>query len=259
MRPSHIAWRGKRFLNAPTANEPVANYGVTQPCEISPRSYAHCFSIKREQMIPSRVPHLLFLRSPIAVLLRIAFVVISALKRVSGRSRPHIRVKRCEPVRPHPFIANADTSRAVVVKLVGAFISASLYHCVPQAVSVDVGHAVGCVVSTNLFGVVASAGFVFSPLKIIGLSKNNTSAFAHAPKSKSSPSGWLGHSKHGESVKFKTYHIVKTIASWSDGWKAFGRFFHNLSMTGFSECRSVIRSAFAFSTCQFSVFNARGI
>lgn len=127
---------GQRALDAPSGVKALA---YLQSCASFPVLQRKSLAVKRDLAVVAFVARLLGECRPSAILGRVRAVVVDALKAVHGAFRhyagwfwSHVCVEVLKRV--HPAIADADTSRAVVLVRGILWIRAALFDAQPDAV-----------------------------------------------------------------------------------------------------------------------------
>lgn len=96
---------------------PVVQQGLRQPSDLGPLSQRTCDSIVDEPPRPTRVPHLLGRRRPVAVLRGVVPIVVPPLQLHAGWADSHIVGERGEalsPARTHSNTASAVPGIALI-------------------------------------------------------------------------------------------------------------------------------------------------
>lgn len=135
------ASRGKCTLDAPSLSQSLAQ-GVGVDSEFrSPVCDSFRFTAPLHEMITSLIFILIARRSPIAILRRVAFVVVAALNGVVlGRSQSYVSKERREGV--DPLIADCNSPSAVIGIFRMVLGIAPLSHRLPRMVFRGSRHAV---------------------------------------------------------------------------------------------------------------------
>lgn len=103
---------GQRSLNRPSVLESARNGSAVHIEPSSPFVYTEGFTPKRKKAADAAIALLFFARCPLAVLWRVAFVIVNAFNRVFWRRLlSHISKKIG---RIFPPIANGDTAPAIL-------------------------------------------------------------------------------------------------------------------------------------------------
>jgi len=168
-----------------------------QPCPFNERQR---FAVRGETHRIAAIPHLRCARRPLAVVRFVAFVIVFAFDGVGGaRSRPHVGVKVFETT---PTLAHRDAAPAVVLPMVGAWVSASAAHVSPNPVLRHVNQSVaeiwhcGTCKLREFDVLLAKLSFQTSATARAPASQSicqhvrNGSAHAHATPSRGTVFGW---------------------------------------------------------------------
>ncbi len=146
--------RLKKMLASSALLESVPERLVQYAELLTPLLKALCFATESNERGSSAVPNLLFPRSPAAVLWRIAFVVVDAIKGCCWRSRAHVFVEQREV---RPSFTHTDTSPPVLRVGVVRRRKAAPAHLDPSAVLGTSSHPVSKVCGPSFLQ--TSAGF----------------------------------------------------------------------------------------------------
>lgn len=162
---------------------------------------AQALTIEQDEYGASRIPHLLRLQCPCAVLLGIAKLVILSLEAmVQARTRPHVgeKVSKVAPRR-----IDGDTSTAVMPVRFVVRVGAAVNHALPGVVFRT---CAGTPSMTMLFRrtLEAAARLCFSAGKLVRLNDGLVSAAASANPSRLSCGRIIGATKNGQQVEYLT-------------------------------------------------------
>lgn len=111
---------------------------------LGPFSEAHCLAKSRNRVVSSSISTLLCIRSPSAVLFKIAEVVVYSIKSFSFWAFPHVREK---VLKNFPCVAHSYASSTVVKPTGGVFVCASSEHTGPSVIGFGEPAASGMSVS----------------------------------------------------------------------------------------------------------------
>ncbi len=174
---------------------------IRYPRDLRPFCHGHGLSPQCDEATSSHISGLIFSSRPTAVVGRVAFLVVNALKGVlRRRARTHVFQKRCEAIFPAGADQNVAGSVVVVVGILG--IVATLNHTLPSIVLGTVAHSVfdDAKVKPAGLSLKAAAAFRISAMQIALSNGHGVSAGAAAQPSDGFefPSYRLQHCKPSE-------------------------------------------------------------
>lgn len=117
------------------------------------------FAVNRQNMIDAFISRLFLARGPSAVLWRIAFVVIYAIK--GGFLKWDWKHIFCKAFKRTPFIADSNASATVIMVVAGILVIAPLVHAAPNVVSASFGLPMGGESPSRGFRAYAAATLCF--------------------------------------------------------------------------------------------------
>lgn len=210
-----------------------------------PRRNALNHAHKLHIVILSRVTHLLSVRAPFAIhqpsvcnafltmTAGVMAAVVFSVNRSAWRAWRHI----CFPThkRLTPSGAHFYAAPAVVSKILSVLVGASVFHRLPNPIIVASSHPVVTTTAT-------SAGFRFLGDQITPPNRVLFPAVANAfptPANRAASREILsGESNYKKAIKTFSGEVDKLLVCGHRTLNNFGRFFHSICMTEFSEGRS---------------------
>ena len=185
--------------NRPTPVQAPNDSSGAYACGLSPSCHGHGLSPQRKDVVVSFVSRLFFCDYPLAVVGRVAFFIVDAVKRVlRGGAWPHVFQKCSEGIFPLRAHRNAAASVAVVGRILG--IVAALNHTRPGPPLRALTHPVCGSTKSSHFFVEAAAASRVSATQIRPSNSHGVSAYATAQPSETFGflSYWLQHREPSE-------------------------------------------------------------
>jgi hypothetical protein len=222
----------KGIFNRPSAYKSVLDSAIVQLQARTPASESRRVTTISDQMIISPIVCLFTNQSPFTILRRVALTVICAFERViRRRSFAHISNK---VLKLQPSVTNRDTTSAITVKVLIAWVPAAVFHCEPYFIFWRLPFAVSIANSCGNLLLQTSATSCVTVAEFAGGNPTNGATVALTNP--------LRRVFHSPSVP-KNHQFAKTLASQvdkvMDAWERLEFDFHNTSYYHSWEMQSI--------------------